>query len=344
MLKKAVLAVATGIICSLSVPVLYAHEADNHKVAEHKLINNLRYYKTMYDAIPYNQFMRIEIGSKPENVGGFEQDKRNMSGGLPMAFRPTDNPEEAWILDSINDSLKLFKSGKLVRRISLSAMGFVDDFAMATTGQMAFLNRSKGEVYVTDDKGDIKNTIKGFEYANSIEFASNNDLLIISPMAKGVVRVSLEGTSLGLYEADQSLSNYSSEKGVWGLECYGGTLAKLYVRTTDFTFDNPVKVVAEFPLKAYPGVEYKGGNIYGFDAEGNVYFGLIACDPDGIIFRDRIYKCDQNGKVLKEMDVIDKAVRSPELPRHRIVCPDGRIMTFYSDESKYYYLNKYTLK
>lgn len=345
MLKKTVLAIATGIICSLSVPVIYAHEHEKENVVEHKMINTLRYYKTMYEATPDTEFMRIAFGSKPENVGSYQQDKRHMSYGFPMAFRPTKNPDEAWLLDSINDSLKLFKSGKLIRKVDLSRMGFVTDFAMNSIGEMAFLNASKGTIYITDKDGKIKNTFSGFESALYMEFASDKDLLIKSPLSKGVVRISIEnGAVLGVYEGDQSISCYSSAKGIWGIKASGGTIAKLFVRTTNFTFDNPETIIAEFPLKAYEGVEYKGGEIYGFDAEGNIYFGLIACDMNGIIFRDRIYKCDQNGKVLKEMDVLAKPVMSPGIPRHKIACPDGRIMTFFSDELKYFYLNMYTLK
>lgn len=338
MLNKKLLAVATGVVTMLSASTVFAE-------AEFKTINFLRYYKTMYNAASYTPLMQMEIGSGLENVGGIEQDEKHLSRGLPMAFRPTKKPNEVWVLDSINESLKLFKSGRINRRINLSKMGFIQDFAINEEGNMAFLNRNTGNIYVTDNKGNILNTIPGFQDANSVEFDSNKSLLVISPLSKGVVRVSTEGPILGVFEADQSLSNFSSEKGIWGLECFGGTTAKLYVRSTDFSFDNPVKVVAEFPLKgAYKGVEYKGGNIYGFDEEGNIYFGLVACDMDGIIFRDRIYKCDQNGKVIKEMDVYDNGVISPDLPRQRIACPDGRIMTFYSDELKYYSLNLYTLK
>jgi hypothetical protein len=101
---------------------------------------------------------------------------------------------------------------------------------------------------------------------------------------------------------------------------------------------------AEIPFKDYEDVEYKGGNIYGFDKEGNIYFGLVACDPNGIIYRDRIYKADQNGNIINTLDVLDKPIISPHLPRHRIACPDGRILTFFSEEDKTYYLLTYSLK
>ncbi len=338
MLKKTVLAVALGIVCSLNVPSISAHEV------EFKLINQQRCFKTMYDAVPYTQFMQIGIGSKPEEVGGFEQDKRHTSSGLPMAFRPTKNSDEAWILDSINDSLKLFKSGKLIRRIKLDEMGFLTDFAMNNSGEIAFLNAQTGKIYITDNQGKIKTTLTGFDYALSIEFASDKELLVISPMSRGVVRVSTDGTMLGLYEGDQTLSNYSSKKGLWGLECYGGTTAKLFVLEPTKELTPKKRVVAEFPFAEYKDVEYKGGNIYGFDAEGNIYFGLVACNPDGILYRDRIYMCNQDGKVLKEMDVTGLAVRSPDLPRHRVVWSKGKIMTFFSDELKNYYLEEFNLK
>lgn len=332
MLKKSVLAVTAGIICSFNLA--FAQESD------FKLINNLRYNKIMYDAVPYTQVMKIAIGSKLENVGGFEQDKRGMSGGLPMAFRPTPKNDSVWVLDAINDYLKLFKSGKPIKSISLKKMGFVTDFAFNSEGKMAFLNQNTGNIFITDEKGNITRTINGFESALSIEFANNKELLVFSPLSGGVVRLSINGEILDIYKGDQSLSNYSSEKGLWGLECYGGTVAKLFV--IDFVTKKK-KILAEIPFNKYKDVEYKGGNIYGFDEKGNVYFGLTACNPDGIIYRDRIYKCNQNGKILKEMDVIDKPVRSPDLPRHRVVCSDGRIMTFYSDETDFYSLHTFPM-
>ena len=338
MLKKSLIAIATGILCSLSIPDLYAHEV------EFKVINQQKVFKTMYEAVPYTQFMQIGIGSNADNVGGFEQDERHTSSGLPMAFRPTNNPDEAWILDAINDSLKLFKSGKLIRKINLDKMGYITDFAMNKSGQFAFLNQQKGNIYITDSKGEIKATLTGFENALSLEFSSEKELLVKSPMAGGVIRVSTEGTMLGLYEGNQSLSNYTSEMGLWGLECSGGTIAKLFVIEPSQDIIPKKRIVAEFPFADYKDVEYKGGGIYGFDAEGNIYFGLVACDPDGIIYRDRIYKCNQDGKVLKEMDVTGLAVRSPDLPRHRVVWSEDKVMTFYSDELKNYYLEEFNLK
>ena len=336
MMKKTVLAVALSIICSLPYTVSAAQEV------EYKIINGLRCYETMYNAVPYSLVMQIPLGSKPENVGGFAQDKRGMSSGLPMTFRPSSNPDEVWILDSINDTLKLFNySGKLIRSISLSKMGFITDFAMNKAGEIAFLNQNSGKIYITDNQGNIKSTLNDFEYALSLEYYNDQELLVKSPLSKGIIRVSTNGERLGLYEADQTLSTYSSKKGIWGLDCFGGTVAKLYVIETG---TNNKKVVAEFPFNDFKDVEYKGGAIYGFDSKDNIYFGLTACDSNGIVYRDRIYMCNQDGKVLKQMDVTGMCVRSPDLPRHRVAWPDGRIMTFYSDESDLYSLNAFTFK
>jgi hypothetical protein len=335
MLNKAIIAVA-AVLISLSASVSIAQEE-----VEYKMINHLRYYKTMDKAVNSDELMRITYGSKSGNVGGHEQDVKQQANGLPMAFRPTETPDEVWVLDSINRGLKLFKAGKLVRMVFINKeMDFIHDFAISKDGKIAFLNQHTGKVYITNNKGDLINSFSGFESAISIEFATDKTLLIVSPLAGGVVKVSVDGAPLGIYEADQTLSNFSNSKGLWGLECYGGQVAKLYVRNEAA---NSVKVIAEFPFKNYKDVEYKGGNIYGFDKEGNVYFGLIACDPNGIIYRDRIYKCNQEGKVLKEMDVIDRPVMSPGLPRHRIVGPDGRILTFHTNGDTYY-LYTYTLK
>ena len=314
--------------------------ADAHE-EEFKLINHLRYYKTMYDAHEADELMRIPYGLKPENVGGEDQDSKKECQGVPMAFRPTENSDEVWILDSINRGLKLFKSGKLLKHIKIKQeMGFISDFAFNKKGKIALLNQNVGNVYIINDNGNLIKNISGFQCANSLEFVSENTLLIDSPLSHGKVKLSIDGDLLGVYESDQTLSVYSSEKGVWGLDCYGGQVAKLFVRPNN---GKTIKVIAEFPYKDYEDVEYKGGNIYGFDKDGNIYFGLVACNPEGIIYRDRIYKCNQNGKVLKEIDVLSKPFMSPNLPRHRVACPDGRVLTFHSFEDNYY-LYTYSMK
>ncbi len=327
MLKKSLLTIAVCMFCLTNSSLCLAEEA----VAEHKMINGLRYYKTMYDAKPSTEIMRLKMGARSENVGGHNEDIKEQTEGLPMAFRPTVNKDEAWILDSINGALKLFKAAKLKRYISLKEFGLIQDFAISKDNKLfAFLNAKTGSVYVTDDRGKVKSSFTGYASALSIEFTSDNDLLIVSPLSRGVVQVSNEGAPLGIYEADQSLSNFSTEKGLWGIDCFEPTKAKLYVRK-----GSNVKIVKEFVFDEYKDVEYKAGNIYGIDASGNVSFGLIACDSNGIIYRDRLYKCTQDGKVLKELDVIDDPILSPELPRHRIVYPDGDVMTFFCNELEY---------
>ena len=169
--------------------------------------------------------------------------------------------------------------------------------------------------------------------------------MVDSPTSKGMVRITTDGKILGIYECDQTLSSYSSEKGIWGIEAFGTTSAKLFVRDAKFPSDkSKIKVIAEFPFKDYEDVKYNGGEIYGFDKEGNVYLGLVACNPVGVIYRDRIYKCTQDGKVLKYLDVIDNPVLSPDIARHRLACPDGRILTFTSDEVEFYSLHYYDLR
>ena len=210
MIKKSLLTLAVCGACLINTSICFAEE----DVAEHKIINHLRYYKTMYDAKPSTEVMKIHMGARSENVGGHNEDLKAETEGFPMAFRPTVNKDEAWILDSINRALKLFKAGKLKRFISLKEFGLIQDFAISKDNKLlAFLNAKTGEVFVTDDKGKLKNSFTGYAYALQIEFDSNNDLLIVSPLSKGVVHVSKEGAPLGIYEADQSLSNFSTEKG-----------------------------------------------------------------------------------------------------------------------------------
>lgn len=328
MLKKTVLAVAAGIVCSLCSSMVHAE-------VEYKLINSYRYYKTMYEAALPTDYMSFAFGSGNDNIGGYEEDAERNTEGLPNAFRVGSEKGQMWILDNVNAALKLFYYGKCTKSIDIKKFENIHDFTVSSSGKIAFLNRDKGIVFVTDDKGEVTSEFKGFECANSIEFTADDDMLIFSPLAGGVARVSVIGALKDMYKADDSLSTYETEKGIWGIEHNYSDVAKLYIRTG--VEPENVKILAEIPFKDFKDVVYKGAEIYGFDAEGNVHFGLVATDPDGIIYRERLYKCSPDGKILSEKDVIAPLpAMSPSLPRHRVVTPDGTVIGFYADGKNYY--------
>ena len=95
----------------------------------------------------------------------------------------------------------------------------------------------------------------------------------------------------------------------------------------------------QYPEKLEPVFAFKGRYIIlkGGRSSAKSHFGLVATDPDGIIYRERLYKCSPDGKILSEKDVIAPLpAMSPSLPRHRVVTPDGTVIGFYADGKNYY--------
>ena len=302
-----------------------------------KTVNGLVYHKSMLNAAPSVDYLKIPFGRETANVGGQDQDSETdaASYGVPWAFRMTDDGN-VWVLDTLNKSLKLFKKdGTVERAVSIASFGqMVIDFAVAPDGRMAFLNNVEGFIYLVDAKGEKVNEIEGFGGARAIEFGSTGELLVSHPVMQSVLRFSENGELKEQLVGDQSLSLFPNAAGqLYGLEIRD-LAADLYLRTV--ASPAATLVLATFPYEeGYPGVTYAGGEILGLDAAGTVYFCLVACHEMGQIYRERLYKCAPDGKVLSQLDVLTVPHLAPDLPRKRVVCPDGRVMSFYPDETNY---------
>jgi hypothetical protein len=303
--------------------------------AEFKTINNLIYHKSMFNASESVDLLKIPFGSEASQVGGQDQDTDAMSYGVPWAFRMAEGGN-VWVLDSLNRQLKLFKPDATVEKhISLEGFGkIVIDFAVAADGRMAFLNSADGFIYITDAKGEKIHSIEGFNGARAIEFDRNGELLVSHPVIQSVLRFGQNGELAEQMVGDQSLSLYSDPSGkLFGLEI-SDLEASLYLRTVASPAET--LVIGKFPYaEKHPGVTYAGGEILGLDAAGNVYFCLVACHEEGQIYRERLYRCAPDGKVLGELDIHTIPHLAPDLPRKRVVCPDGRVMGFYPTEEHF---------
>lgn len=325
MLKKIIL-IAACIVVTLSCGA---------QEAEFKLINALNYHKSMFSATPSADYLKIPFGKEMNAVGGQDEDVEAVTSGVPWAFRMVDGGK-VWVLDSINKLLKLFTpEGKVERSISLKEMGkVVIDFAIAPDGSFAFLNATNGYVYITDEQGKMVRAIEGFNSARAIEFSPKGDLLVNNPIMGANLRLSIEGELKEQFVCDESLSLFSADNGqLLGLEVADSN-AKLYLRTVASPTES--LVLAEFPYtEKFAGVTYAGGELLGRDASGSLYFSLVACDEEGHIFRDRLYRCSIEGKVLGELDVLTIPHLAPDLPRKRIACPDGRVMSYYPASDSY---------
>lgn len=305
------------------------------KESNYKLINDLKYNKVMHDAKSPQELFLIPFGSNESSVGGFEQDTQLLGEGVPFAFRPLADGS-VWVLDSVNRALKLFTNkGKLQKSLDIKPFGkVVRDFAFDGNNGFWLLAPFEGFLYRIDNSGNSVGRIEGFFDANAIESANNNELLVDMPMMSSVLRFGEDELLKKEYAYDGGISMFEGVGGnLLGLEIEPKNI-KLILRQQTVPPRN--LTLTQFPLEFdQQDVTYAGARLIGKDAAGNLYLNLIACDSNGVIYRDRLYKCTIVGKVLAEMDVLSVPYIAPDLPRKRVVTPDGKIMTFYVKDDKY---------
>ena len=311
-------------------------EQPKSDIAPHVILNNLRYTPDMQKAIKPRSLVKIPWGTEQNQVGGFNQDKEHLTEGMPWTFRALDN-DKFWVLDSVNKKLKLFnKEGKCERFIVLSEMGRnIYDFAFSKDGVFAFYNNITGQIFLVNKDGKLVKTLNGFITATSIEFAKDGNMLIALPTAKGKVKIAQDGQLMGIYPSNENLSVIESDKGgLYGLN-FSGKKAELTLRTGLEEKDTKVLTTINYDKPQEHEVWYTGGAIYGKDVKGNVYFALIVCDKDGIIYSDRIYRCSPDGKILGSVDVVTDPELTSGLPRNRVITPDGKVCSASYDENSY---------
>jgi hypothetical protein len=302
---------------------------------EFKRINALNYHKSMFSAQQPTELLRIPLGSGRSEVGGGEQDPEVYTEGVPFAFRPVENGK-VWVLDSANQALKLFAAdGSVMRNFSLKEYGkIVRDFALDGEHGFWLLSPIEGFIYRLNEKGEEVSKIEGFFDARAIESSVRGDLLVDMPMLASVLR-------FGSDELLRDQLPYGN--GLSLVEGTGGKLLGLEVSEKNVKLNlrsvaSPSQdiTLAEFPLLIKDeAVKYAGAEILGKDASGNLYLNLIACHDQGPIYQDRLLKCTILGKILAQTDILTVPCLTPDLPRTRVVTPDGNVMTFYLKGNDY---------
>lgn len=335
MIKKVLL---TLIALMLVVSTVYAAED-----GDFKRINGLNYHKGMFDALQPEAFIKVRLGAAANEVGGAEQDPERYTSGVPFAFRSAPDGS-VWILDSANKALKQFASDSvLLQNISLEPYGaVVRDFAFDKKAGFWLLSPVEGFIYRIDLTGKQVGRIEGFSDARVIETGPLGELLVDMPLMSAVLR----------FGNDELLkAQYPAEQGLTLIEGVGGKLlalemtdqkVSLMLRSAASSAQNIS--LAEFPLDITdPGVTYAGAQLLGSDQAGNLYLNLTACHEEGAIYRDRIYRCSPTGQILAQKDILTVPYLSPDLPRHKVVTADGKVMTFYLDGNNDYVLALYSL-
>ncbi len=313
-------------LCLVLLPMVVSAQDEDFKT-----INGLKYYKTMFSAVSPETWLRIPMGKSENSVAGVDEDEEIATEGVPWAFRAS-NAEKIWILDTLNGAIKLFdKNGSVEKTIDISAYGKrINDMAVAVDEKFfALLDSTEGSLTLIKETSEKVFSVKGFVAARAIEFTPDGSLLVNSPMDGGVVVVDSNGQRTGKFESDQGVSLFQDAgKKLMGIEISEKS-ARLFHRNQEGK-----KYLADFDYKDAPaGVTFAGGEILGFDKAGNVYLELIACDSIGYIYRERLIRCKADGKDASHVDVFTMPYMSPELPRRRIVSPEGKVIGFHVDET-----------
>lgn len=328
---KNITPIALFLLVTLLFGLSSALAADNDIV----MVNALQYHKSMLGALKHQDLLKIPLGREITSVGGSEQDPEVYTEGVPFAFR-FDDKGNVWVLDSANKALKQFGAdGKLKNSISLGNMGqIVRDFAFADENGFWLLSPIEGYVLRIDSSGKILSKIEGFQDARAIETAFGNGLLVDMPMLGSVLRFGSDETLQEQYAYDQGLSLF---EGI-GNRLLGLAMEEKNVKLLMRTVASPAQTITleEFPLDIEDEkVVYAGAEILGKDASGSIYLNLIACHEQGPIYRDRIYRCNSVGKVVDYTDILIMPCLTPDLPRSKVVTPDGKVVYFYLDKENY---------
>ncbi|MBF0406782.1 MAG: hypothetical protein HQM10_05490 [Candidatus Riflebacteria bacterium] len=291
--------------------------------------------------------MKIPFGEGESEVCGYIQDVDRITNGIPYSFMVLEN-ESAWILDSIAGKLKLFsKNGSLVSKIQLATatdekITLIADFAQAPQNGFYVYSAFDGLVKRISNAGETIVEIEGLNDSLCIGRDKRGNVLVKNLIKGGLFRFNPSGEIIDLYQGQKDLSVYSDINGLpYGIRGENDTSASLFKSSC-------ASPAAEIQIASFSigtstakDVHIVNRKILGTDALWNIYVEITACDNDGIIHFNKFFKVSPEGKILSSIDFINpKTVISPDLPRHRVVSPQGKIIAFEVTE-KYYSLVYY---
>ena len=310
--------------------------AENKESLNFITLNSLKYLENMQSALEPEEYLTISFGTTENKVAGSRQDTNYYTHGVPYTFRPT-NDDKIWVLDSGNNALKLFNlEAEVEKKIDLSSFKpIVRDFAVLEDG-FWFLNSITGYAYRTDIEGNLLAKMEGFADARRIDVNPNGELLVDYPIKQTILRFASGHTLKEHFVGEESLSLTANEYGqLYGLRI-GDNQASLYVRQTA----SPAWEIEleKIIYDKHPGVNWAGSEVIGFDQQNRLYFSLIACDDMGNIFTERLYRYDLQTKASDFIEILTIPYMSSDLPRERVVTPDGKVLSFYTDDEAQKYI------
>ncbi len=304
------------------------------------MINGLRYIPSLASqAIAPKTIIEIPIGTGKENVGSDEQDVEHRTEGAPYAFHALKD-NSVWILDTINQKIKHFSAdGKALEEVPLpehpEKFARARDFALAPDGGFYVLCSTDGKVEKIDMHGKLLTEIEGLSDVWEIGTDPKGNVLVKNPAMNALMRFNPAGELIESYDGQADYSIFTDADGnPYGVRSddQNAVLFKLTAASPTASID-----LAKFPLElaAKNKAHYFNARVCGTDGSGNIYLELIAGDDDGVMHQNRLVRVSPDGKVLGKIEMLNTPFMAPDLPRHRVVMPDGRVLGFAIEKGKY---------
>ncbi|HNW35772.1 MAG TPA: hypothetical protein PKM25_12615 [Candidatus Ozemobacteraceae bacterium] len=301
------------------------------------LVNGMQYESALASsAIAHTDICAIPYGPADNNVGGDKQDAGHRTEGAPTAFRPVADGS-FWLLDTVNQKMKHFAAdGKLIASLGFPGSGgknfvYMRDLAVIPTGGFYLYNSTDGIVERVDAKGVSAVQIEGLPDSSEIGVDSKGNMLVANPVMQSLLRFNPEGELIEKYDGQTYLSPVvDSNDRPLGVK-FDEVQAELVRADTA----SPVAEVsiAKFPLELPKErkAHYVSAKLIGSDARHQVYLELVACDDNGVIHQQRVLRLSSEGKVISQADLLVIPYLAPDMVRHLIATPDGKLFGFRSD-------------
>lgn len=303
------------------------------------LVNGLQYEAGLASsAIAHKDVCSIAYGTADNNVGGDQQGNKHRIGGAPTAYCPLADGS-FWVLDTLNQKAKHFAAdGSLISSFAFPESSsekfiYMEDMAMALTGDLYLYNAAQGIVSRVNEKGISQVQIEGLPDSREIGVDSKGNLLVANPVMQSLLRFNPAGELIERYDGQTFLSTVvdANDKPL-GVK-FNDVEAELF--RADNASPTVTVSLAKFPLQLAKEskAHYVSAQLIGSDAKKNVYLQLIACDKKGVIHQYRVIRLSSEGKILGQADLLAIAFL---YPRRKAITPDGKVFGFRSDKKSWF--------
>jgi hypothetical protein len=328
-----------SLILGALIILLSANPATTAELAI-KQVNGIQFHAPMLEkAVVPQPYLNISFGKGPAEVGGSLQDGNYATEGVPVAFLPQKDGS-IWVLDAVLRRLQCFgPTGKHLKTISLETVAAasppVRDFAPGPEFGFYLLDPAENMIKRLDKDGKLLASIEGLGDVRTIAADATGHVFAADSFSDGILCFNPAGELVWQISGMDGLSPYTDGRGhPYGLK--GEEANAVLFRVDDPTAKTIVEL-GKFPLEFPPdqNVTYAQHRILGIDDNGNVYFELLATNPDGVVFLHRFYRVSPDGKKILHREVQIQPFFAPDITRDFVVLPEGRILGFTADETTY---------